>query len=59
MLRLGCDLGMIRDIDRRSINELFIITQPAHLQKIENKKLTQQERDVKRAALIRSKLKLG
>jgi protein arginine kinase len=59
MLRLGCDLGMIRDIDRRTINELFIITQPAHLQKIENKKLTQQERDVKRAALIRSKLKIA
>lgn len=58
MLRLGCDLGMIKDIDRGKLNELFIITQPAHLQKIENKKLTQQERDVKRAELIRSKLKV-
>lgn len=57
MLRLGCDLGIIRDIDRRAINELFIITQPAHLQKIENKKLSSQERDVKRAAIIREKLK--
>jgi protein arginine kinase len=54
---MGCDLGMIKDIDRRSINELFIITQPAHLQKIENKKLTAQERDVKRAEIIRNKLK--
>jgi protein arginine kinase len=58
MMRLGCDLGMIKDIDRRSINELFIITQPAHLQKIENKKLSSQERDVKRAEIIRSKLKI-
>ncbi len=59
MVRLGCDLGIIdKCIDRRSINELYIITQPAHLQKIENKKLTSQERDVKRAALIRSKLKI-
>lgn len=58
MLRLGCDLGMIKDIDRGKLNELFIITQPAHLQKIENKKLSQQERDVKRAELIRSKLKV-
>jgi protein arginine kinase len=56
LLRLGCDLGIVRDIDRRSINELFIITQPAHLQKLENKKLTSQERDLKRAELIRSKL---
>jgi protein arginine kinase len=58
MVRLGCDLGIIKDIDRRRINELFIITQPAHLQKIENKKLSSQERDVKRAELIRSRLRI-
>ena len=56
MVRLGSDLGMIKDIDRRVINELFIITQPAHLQKIESKKLSAQERDVKRAELIRNRL---
>ncbi len=56
LVRLGIDLGMIKDIDRRNVNELFIITQPAHLQKLENKKLTAQERDVKRAELIRNKL---
>ena len=58
MVRLGCDLGMIKDLNRRTINELFITTQPAHLQKIENKKLSTQERDVKRAELIRNKLKI-
>lgn len=58
MVRLGCDLGIIKDINQRSINELFIITQPAHLQKIENKKLSSQERDVKRAELIRKKLNI-
>ncbi len=58
MVRLGADLGMVKDIDTRRINELFIITQPAHLQKIENKKLTSAERDVKRAELIRTKLNL-
>jgi protein arginine kinase len=58
MVRLGCDLGIIKDIDRRSINELFIITQPAHLQKLENKKFSTQERDVKRAEIIRSRLKI-
>jgi len=56
MLRLGQDLGIIKNIDRRMINELFILTQPAHLQKIEGKKLTPQERDVRRAALIREKI---
>ena len=57
MVRLGVDMGLIRDIDRRTINELFIITQPAHLQKFEGKKLNSQERDVKRAEIIRSRLK--
>jgi len=56
LVRLGCDLGIIKDINRRHINELFLLIQPAHLQKIENKKFTSQERDVKRAELIRSKL---
>jgi len=58
MVRLGYDLGLLKDIDGRKINELFIITQPAHLQKIEGKKITQQERDVKRAQIIRSKLNI-
>jgi protein arginine kinase len=58
MMRLGCDLGMIKDIDRRTINELFILTLPAHLQKLEGKKLSAQERDVKRAEIIRNRLKI-
>jgi protein arginine kinase len=56
MVRLGCDLGLFNDIDRMRINELFIITQPAHLQKRENQVISSQERDLKRAELIRDKL---
>jgi protein arginine kinase len=56
LLRLGCDLQIIKNIDRRIINELFILTQPAHLQKIEGRKLSTEERDLKRAELIRRKL---
>jgi len=55
LVRLGSDVGIIKDLGRSAINELFIITQPAHLQKLENKKLTGQERDMKRAELIRNK----
>ena len=58
IVRLGADLGMLKEIDRRSINELFIITQPAHLQKIEKRKLSTQERDTKRAEIIRTRLKI-
>lgn len=57
MVRLGVDVGMIKEIDRRSVNELFIITQPAHLQKLENKRLSSQERDVKRAQIVRERLR--
>lgn len=56
MVRLGIDLGLIMDVDRKNINELFIMIQPAHLQKIEGKKLSASARDIKRASLIRAKI---
>jgi len=56
MVRLGSDLGIIKDVDPRLINELFIIIQPAHLQKIGGKKFNTSERDTKRANLIRKRL---
>ncbi len=56
MLRLGLDLGIINKVNYTDLNELFLIIQPAHLQKKEGKTLNSQERDIKRAELIRSKL---
>jgi len=56
LARLGVDLGVIKQADRALINELFVITQPAHLQKLEKKKLSPNQRDVKRAEIIREKL---
>ncbi|MBU4304302.1 MAG: protein arginine kinase [Candidatus Omnitrophica bacterium] len=56
-VRLGCDVGLIKGLTREVINELFILTQPAHLQKLEGKTLNAQQRDVKRAELIRDKIK--
>ncbi|MBU1998468.1 MAG: protein arginine kinase [Candidatus Omnitrophota bacterium] len=56
MVRLGSDLGIIKDMDRARVNELFIMILPAHLQKLEKRKLSSQERDIKRAELIRSRL---
>jgi protein arginine kinase len=55
-LRMGVDLGIMKDVERSTINELFVITQPAHLQKIADKKLGPNERDVMRADLIRGRL---
>jgi protein arginine kinase len=56
MVRLGIDLNIIKDVDRHAINELFLMIQPAHLQKLDGKKLSAGERDTKRASLIREKL---
>jgi protein arginine kinase len=56
-IRLGVDLGIVTNLDRKMVNELFISTQPAHLQKLSGRILTPEERDIKRAELIREKLK--
>jgi len=59
MLYVGVDLGIIKEVDRSTINNLFIIVQPAHLQKIEDKVLKEEERDYIRASIIREHLKGG
>lgn len=56
MVRLGIDVGVVKEIDRATVNELFIMIQPAHLQKLDGKKLSAVERDEKRAHHIRNKL---
>ena len=56
-IRLGVDLGIVKNLDRRMVNELLILTQPSHLQKLEGKTLGSNERDMKRAELIRERLK--
>jgi len=57
MLRLGVDLGIIKGIRKRDISELFIMTQPAHLQKMEQKTLKEGERDHMRASILRERLR--
>lgn len=56
MLSLGLDLGIIKEIKAKTINNLFIIIQPAHLQKMEGRILKEQERDYIRAEVIRKQL---
>ncbi len=58
IMRLGVDLGMMPEECRQAIDELFIRTQPAHLQKDCERKLTTEERDALRADLLRERLKL-
>jgi len=58
-LRMGVDMGMFSSIDIHTVNELFVIIQPAHLQKYAKKELHSEERDVFRASLVREKIRLS
>jgi protein arginine kinase len=51
------DLNLLPEEDRATIDELFIRTQPAHLQKDFERKLTTEERDGMRSDLLRERLK--
>lgn len=57
LMRLGVDLGEFPNADRALIDELFVITQPAHLQKKYAEKLAAEERDVLRADMLRDRLR--
>lgn len=57
LLRLGVDLGLFPSAERSLVDELFLITQPAHLQKQFSDKLTAEERDLMRADMVRERLK--
>ena len=57
IIKLGIDLAVFPDAHRFPVDELFIETQPAHLQKgAQLQKMSSEERDSLRADLIRVKL---
>jgi protein arginine kinase len=53
---LGINLGLIDDLEIPTVNELFIHTQPAHLQKLRHSELESGERNVARAGYLRERL---
>ncbi len=55
-VRMGVNLKRIQNISISAINELFMLTQPAHLQLNSGKQLDPNQRDAMRAQIIRSKL---
>ncbi len=57
LMRLGVDLALFPGVDRSLVDELFIMTQPAHLQKQHSEKLSAEERDLLRADMVRDRLK--
>ncbi len=57
LMRLGMDLELFPGGDRSLTDELFILTQPAHLQKQHSEKLSAEERDLLRANMVREHLR--
>jgi len=57
LMRLGVDVGLFPGVDRSLVDELFILTQPAHLQKQHTEKLSAEERDLLRADMVRDRLR--
>ena len=56
-VRLGINLRLVDDITIPTVNELFIHTQPAHLQKIVGTALDGEERNAARARYLRTRLR--
>jgi protein arginine kinase len=56
-LRLGVDMDLFPGTSRALVDELFLVTQPAHLQKQVSDKLSAEERDLIRADMVRERLK--
>jgi len=57
LMKLGVDVGLFPGVDRSLVDEMFILTQPAHLQKQHSEKLSAEERDLLRADMVRDRLR--
>ncbi len=56
LVRMGVHYGLIRGLEVRILNELFLHSLPAHLQKLHGKKMEAPERNVVRAEFLRGRL---
>ncbi|NLF38231.1 protein arginine kinase [bacterium] len=56
VLLMGIDLHVFDEIDRATVSQLMIDTQPAHVQILCGKELTTEQRDLERARIIRERL---
>ena len=54
LVQVGIDVGVLEgQVTHTDLNQLFLLIQPAHLQKLNGKELSTTERDARRAARIR------
>ncbi len=55
-VRMGINLGLIPDLEIPAVNQLFLHTQPAHLQKLSGTELDTADRNIERARYLRRHL---
>jgi protein arginine kinase len=55
-LRLGVLLSMVSKVNQATVNELMLLIQPAHLQRVLGKDMDQEQRRIARANLLRTRL---
>ncbi len=58
-VRLGSDVGIIKNVSLKTLNELLVLTQPGFLQRRAGLALGPGDRDLRRAAVIRQRLAGG
>jgi protein arginine kinase len=56
LVRLGVNVARVSAPDLKTINEIFLLSQPAHLQRIHNREMSAQERAEVRAKYVRAAL---
>jgi protein arginine kinase len=56
-VRMGVNLGLIKDVEIPTVNKLFIHTQPAHLQKLRGMELDTADRNIERALYLQRHLR--
>jgi protein arginine kinase len=55
-VRLGIVTGLVRDVSEQDVNQLILLTQPAHLQRVLGREMDQGQRREARADMVRQKL---
>lgn len=55
-VKLGIELGLLKEIDSLLLKKLLIIIRPAHLQSLLGENISSSKRDIKRAELIQAEL---
>lgn len=57
MVRLGVLTGLVTGVSEQAVNQLIVLTQPSHLQRLIGEEMDQQRRREARAELVRERLR--